>query len=378
MKKFFPLGVALLSFVACNPDTKDHSNLRLVETGEVLQLPLDNETPNISDGIQYVDGDVPLLFNLNWFKNSLQIYDLKAKAQVKEIIFDQEGPEGVMEVFSFFVHSLDSIFLFNQRSSQIAIADTSGRVHSKIKYMAPDNYSPAFVHNTYFLSNPVLMGDEMLVKTHFHGNPREMTSEELASKEVLYGINLKTGATKFHGLRYPSNYLDKGFKSYELSIAISPEKYVLSFYGDHKVYHSGDLDQPLVANEISSGFIQGEVPVFQFNAEGASYNDYFHGSPHYESIVYDPYRKLFLRFAMHGVEVGDDVRGNELRNHSGPFSIQVLDKDLNLITEKAFAKDTYHPFNFFLTPEGIYLSINHPKNPSNLEDELQFELICYE
>lgn len=101
-------------------------------------------------------------------------------------------------------------------------------------------------------------------------------------------------------------------------------------------------------------------------------------SPHYESLDIDPYRNVFIRFAFHEFEPDESIAINDMRNYSGPFSIQVFDSELNLISETAFEANQYHPFDYFITENGIYLSINHPLNHKNKEDEMNFELLKFE
>lgn len=364
-----------LIFSACDPSTSKNSSLQLIETGKILKLPLDNETSNISDGIHYFDGDSPLIFNLNWAKNSIQIYDLKTKSKIKELEFDYEGPQGVLDVFGIYVHNLDSIFLFNQLVGQISLTDTSRNVYQKIKYEAPEKYTPAFVHNTYFLSKPILIGDRMIVKTHFHGQISKTTNDDLKEKELMYSINLNSGKTQFLGLKYPENYLLQGTKLFEPSIVFHEGKFVISYFGDHRIYFTSDLDGPIQSKDVKSPYLEETLPNMPVGAEREVLRSYYHSSPHYETLEFDPFRKVFIRFALHAHTLDPSVPVNEYRNYSGPFSIQVLDENLNLISEKSFEKNKYHPFDFFIAKEGIYISLSHPLNPNNKEDEFAFELI---
>ena len=109
--------------------------------------------------------------------------------------------------------------------------------------------------------------------------------------------------------------------------------------------------------------------------DGLDFRKYSYYSPHYESLDYDPYREVFIRFAFHPFDQIEDVSPSDMRNHSGPFSIQVFDKDLNLMSETPFPANKYHPFDYFITPQGVYISTSHPLNPEIKEDEIKFELL---
>ncbi len=374
-------------FISCTPKNPEKLILELIESGEKLTLPLDSSTSNISDGLQFFQGENPLLFSLNWMENSIQIYDLTQKKKIKELKFDYEGPNGVLDIMGIYVHNLDSIFLFNQLVSQITLIDTTGKIKSKITYQAPDQYSPAFIHNAYFQSKPVLNGKKLVVKTHIYGQITSVTNDQLNEKELMYQIDLEmgksgvlgldSGKTEFPGMKYPKDYLLGGFKIFEPSIAYGAGKYVVSMFGDHRLFYTDSLGNPLKEVVAKSNYLNETIPLFPKDADGLAYRNYSFYSPHYETIDFDPYRQVFIRFAFHGFEQDPNVPVQEMRNHSGPFSIQVFDKDLNLVTEKFFDKNRYHPFDYFITKDGLYLSTNHPLNPQNKEDELAFELIQF-
>lgn len=367
-------GIVCLS---CNSDQKKNSNLELKVSGEFLTLPVDVNTSNISDGLYYF-ADKNLLFSLNWLENGIKIYDLNQKSLIKSLKFDFEGPNGVLDIMGFYVHNLDSIFLFNQLESQITVIDSSGKVNGKINYYAPDQYSPAFIHNAYFQSPPLLKGEKLLVKTHYYGSLRDMTQEILQTKELLYEIDLKTGITQFLDFKFPDDYMLDGMKLFEGSISHGAGKHVYSLFGDHRLFFVSDFGDPLLSKNGKSEFLPETLPTFPLQADGLVFRKHSYYSPHYESLDFDPYREVFIRFAFHAFEQDESVPVSDLRNHSGPFSIQVFDNDLNLISETAFEANQYHPYDYFIAENGIYLSFNHPLNPKNKEDLMNFELLKFE
>ena len=371
-------SIFILLILACSGKNQIPSSFQLAESGEIIRLPLDTATANISDGLQFFPGETPLLFNLNWMENSIQMYDLIQKKKIKELKFDYEGPNGVLDIMGIYVHNLDSIFLFNQLVGQITLIDTAGTIKSKITYETPEQYSPAFIHNGYFKSPPILNGKKLLVKTHIYGQITSVTNEQLNEKELMYEIDLETGKTEFLGIKYPKDYLIGGFKLFEPSIAYGAGKYVVSLFGDHRLFYTDPRANPLIETPAQSQYIQESIPLFPANADGLSYRTYSYYSPHYETIEFDPYRKVFIRFVFHRFEHDPLIPVQEMRNHSGPFSIQIFDNELKLVSEKFFEKNRYHPFDYFITSEGMYLSTNHPLNPQTKEDELAFELIKFD
>lgn len=389
MKHQIPSSFYFLIFIlfiyACTGKNQNSSSFQLAESGEIIRLPLDTTTSNISDGLQFFPGESPLLFNLNWVENSIQIYDLTQKKKIKELKFDYEGPNGVLDIMGIYVHNLDSIFLFNQLVNQLTLIDTAGTIKSKITYVAPDKYGPAFFSNSYFKSTPILKKKKLLVKSRLKGQITSMTNDQLNEKELMYLIDLEmgksgilgldSGKTEFLGIKYPKDYLLGGFKIFESSIAYGAGKHVVSMFGDHRLFYTDSLGTPLKEVAAKSNYLNEAIPLFPKDADGLAYRTYSYYSPHYETIEFDPYRNLFIRFAFHAMEYDPSVPVPEMRNHTGPFSIQIFDQNLKLVSEKFFDKNRYHPFDYFLTKDGLYLSTNHPLNPETKEDQLAFELI---
>ncbi|MHA7131076.1 DUF4221 family protein [Algoriphagus namhaensis] len=371
---FFLYVLPLFGFFSCQSPSEKPISLELQPTDFFLHLSVDDSTSNISDGLTY-HAESNLLFSLNWIQNSIQIYDLEEERKVKELRFDYEGPNGVLDIMGIYPHSLDSIFLFNQLESELTLIDTSGQIRGRLAYQSPDQYSPAFVHHAYFTSPPVLKGDKMIVKTHFYGNIQTMTQEQLEQKQLVYEIDLKSGATRFLDLKFPDDYMPNGLKLFEASIATGAGKHVYSLFGDHRLFYVEEWGDSLKWKEGKSAHLPASLPYLPMGADGLDFRKYSFYSPHYESMAYDPFRKLFIRFAFHEIEPDDSVPVSDWRNHSGPFSVQLFDENLDLVSEMAFPAGQYHPFSYFITEDGLYLSTNHPLNPANQEDRMSFRLI---
>ncbi|MEP0710750.1 MAG: DUF4221 family protein, partial [Algoriphagus sp.] len=218
-------------------------------------------------------------------------------------------------------------------------------------------------------------GNKLTVKTHYYGPLQNMTQEELLKKELVYEIDLETGITSFLDFKFPIDYMLGGLKLFEASIAHGASKHVYSLFGDHRLFYVSEFGDSLKWKDGKSNFVPQTLPLFPLQGDGLDFRKYSYYSPHYESLVYDPYREVFIRFVFHSFEQDESVPVSDMRNHSGPFSIQIFDIELNLKSETAFEANHYHPFDYFITKEGIYLSINHPLNPQNKEDQMTFELL---
>ncbi|MCR9013708.1 DUF4221 domain-containing protein [Aquiflexum gelatinilyticum] len=375
---FSPIFLLLfLSINSCNSveEKSQEKHFTLKSTGEFLSLPLDENTPNVSMGLQYSQG---FLFNANWGKNEIQVYDIEAGSMIKSLIFDKEGDQGVGQLFGFHVHSLDSIFLFSQLDAVLVLTDTSGLVKNRIRYQQPDLYSPAFVHNSYFLSPPIVKGDEIFVKTHFQGNYREVTAEQLSTYHLAYAVNMKTGSVRFLKHTYPFDYLSGGLKHFEPSMATDGEKVVYSLFGDHRLFFSFSFEEDLQAVSVASTHLDESLPLFPMQGERFDTQKYMQGSSRYESLIYDPFREVYYRFAFPTYTFESDEEIRSLRTEPREFVIMTLDKELKIIDDQYFEGRKYMPNNVFVGEKGLYISTSHPNNPENQEDKMVFEIFGLE
>ncbi len=346
----------------------------LSPSGEKIQLPLDDSTSNVSIGLEYFRGDKPLLFNANQNSNSLQIFNLESQSLEKELVFAREGDQSA-RLSHFHVHNLDSIFIFPEMSPFIILSDTSGKVKNRIRFQLPEGYPMIFVHNSYYVTPPHINHKELIVKVRTDRRITDFTQVKLDSVALFAAINLETGTTRMLQQRFPGDYLSNGYKQLEFSAVNLPDRSVVSFMGDHRVYQSTPESRAWKAKEAPSQFLDATMPTFAKDVDGRGFNTYFFAKSRYESLIFDPFRKVYYRFAYPTVAVETDDELRALRTSPREFVVMVLDEELNVLTERKFEAGTYLPSNFFVGEKGLYLSVSHPDNPNNREDLLAFELI---
>lgn len=378
-KLYFPslCFLFLTGLFACGTNKTDSDSVlktwELLPSGEKIQIELDSSTSNVSVAMEYFDGgESPLFFNVNWEKNSLQIYDVKAGKLKKELIYEPEGPNGVRVGF-FHVHNLDSIFIFPEWSKEMVLIDSSGEIKNRIKYELPESVSALFLHNTYYVSQPMIADGKLIAKTRGVKRPTEYTQTDLDEFPIFVSIDLRSGNVKPLPYRFPQDYLSQGKKMLEESIIAEPERVIISFLGDHSLYFSnGD---GMAKKEAASSFLEPKLPVLSDGADGREFAEYAYSKSRYGDLIKDPYRKVYYRFAYPTIEIETDEQLRALRESPGSFVVMVFDENLDLLTEKKFEAGKYMPTNSFVGEKGLYISINNPENPDNKEDLMSFELI---
>ena len=91
--------------------------------------------------------------------------------------------------------------------------------------------------------------------------------------------------------------------------------------------------------------------------------------------MYDPFREIYYRFVVIGNDPDSRVSPQKAISYSPHFSIILLDKNFKKIGEVTFENNSNYVFtNSFIGLKGLYISNNHPDNPTNEEDYLSFTL----
>jgi hypothetical protein len=144
---------------------------------------------------------------------------------------------------------------------------------------------------------------------------------------------------------------------------------VSSFSADHHVQVFQPEDDGFVNHLVKSRFFDTIEPMENPTLDNDW--DYTFTTPTYRAIIHDPYRKVYYRVAMHGLE----ERLEDSNYFDQEFSIIILDEAFNLLGEEIFPGKRYKPNQFFLTEEGLFLSDNNDNNPNLKEDELSFTLL---
>ncbi|MFC5625265.1 DUF4221 family protein [Algoriphagus winogradskyi] len=372
----FLLFGSLSLLVSCGSESDNITTPQeLVSDGQLVSLPIDSQTSNVSAGlVPFQDENNLWLFNVNHTNNEIQLYDLESKKMEKRMVFDVEGSEGVGFIQGIHVESLDSIFLFDFPSKNLHLVDTSGAVLFKIKYEPPVGHSPAFIHNAHFITDPILSGNQLLVKTRPEVELAKVKREDLIDKKLTYSIDLKSGAARLSAMRYPEDYLSEGVKQLDFSMARAGDKLVYSFISDHKLYVSDLKGNPKDTVQAKSQFLTAGFETLSDVTNRIATQKFLYASDRYERLLYDEYRGVFYRFVFPKIEVQNIEEINQLRRFPRKFSVMILDKDLNVLGETLMPDNTYFPANSFVSKDGLLISISHPDNPANEEDLMSFEV----
>lgn len=366
---YFIIVIILLSFTSCH---KEESKYILKETGNRLLFPIDNQTKNSPKTLfVYADkGNKQYLTFQNPNRNEILFYDLSSCNLEFKTSYDIEGMNGVGNIWGYYIHNLDSIFVTSRDLPEIYLTNHEGKLLKTFSYENTEEGSTLSTYcSTSFLSMPGI-----LKENRFFIMPS--CNRHITPNPICATINLGTAKVNALPLTYPAfpgtdNELKKAGIELYVSRCFNTKGFVYSFYFDEDLYVTDIEHQTFRKIKTpSSNFEHVTVPDDYGNT---TFKDMCEIS-NYGNILYDKYRDVYYRIAYPKTNITNDIRPLELMDFGRKnFSIIILDKDFNILGETLFPDFTYNSTLMFITEDGLYISDSHYLNPKFSDDELSFK-----
>ncbi len=352
----------------------------LEPAGKLLEIPIGSQTKNFIYYSQYVliDG-INYLGILNYERNKIEIYNLDSGTLTREIQFFHEGPKAFGRVSNFFIETLDSLFVDCDSKMSVGIADGRGGILKEISYRE-DTYGRKFFPTPPWIgSRPYKIGNTIYyLQSYMSEDSNGILSEEKRKETFLnVMLNTETGVCFTPPLIYPDEMVGR-------EVWRSPNVMRTINGNGLFVYHFSNLPYLFLSNDLKS--FRKKVPVesnyrlklnevsykYRYDMTGALMNTITHDM--IRDIFYDKYRDCYYLFYMKRNENPDTGNNLFLKLQYPDCFILILDKDLKHMGE-VFLPDNTYSFQFsFITPEGLYISEDHPNNPDFDEDFMRFRL----
>lgn len=353
-----------LLFLSCNFDkNEDHLNLMELEHLETLYFPLDSMTIRYKLRMGYIE-DLNLLYVHNENPSKIDFYDFDNQKHKETVVFTKSGLLKSRQKTMVHVVSPDSIFVFDQVTSNLTLyLDKGEKVSYEIKVLDSDNENFGIMPWCYFYRT---YSNDFLFGVTIRG---ESVKKALASPILAFSENTKEKT--FYGT-WPDSYAKDNQMSFAgpsfleiedqlfLSMSFSDELQVLSSRGEliKTILASSELMHPYRSmNKKSSTF-----------EESARYQL---TNSKYRNLLYDKSSGYLIREGSIGSNIPDNVSplsGEKFPSRNDDdiyFVLVVIDPEKGKIGEiqrPAIGNDA------FSTEDGIFIQ-DRLTDPSN-EDVL--------
>ncbi len=303
------------------------------------------------------------IYALNKLNNSIDLYSIKGDL-IKRIKLEKEGPNGVGIASNFFVKSPDSIFVLATFQYSVSLINANGKLQRKYSYLFNDTGKERLGNGLISYGNDA---NQMMVKDNFlyagaspFDDPTLRRYYNKANASLV--LNMLSGKADFLTTlpekwlkTYDEGYALTGIQT-ELSQTYNTEKgkCVISYNVDESIYEVDMNTKNTKSYQANSCFF-GEIPWYKKSkAVQHDVNDEFNyvtSQPHYSSIYYDKYRKMYLRFA-----------GTPNKNKKSEYddkvwfiySVIILNENFEKVGETKL-DENYQSSNLFVTEKGIYI-----------------------
>lgn len=383
--------VLLISVLACSE--KDGYSGKKTFDGSftnVGQLKL--EIDSISDfnftEFQVINEEgMELLLVMNRVNFSFDFYDLETGEKVKriDIVKDEKFP--IRALYGFFYHNSDSIFLFDQMQlNGISLLNGNGEVITqfspqKVDRTSPQEWMKSLVNHYSRANNMTIYEHGNLYFSDMSLNGFLNSDEDMKAFRPAVRVDLVTNeVSRIDQITVPDFYHGKVWP-------IGLGNYSRIRQGNLWIYSWSALDSLLIFdndwNQLKSVYAKSEfAKPLKYSAVSGSPNDIeireIVTQTTYYSIIYDAYREVYYRFVTIGREMDDSDLVDQFPQVKNDFSIIVLDKDFNFLTEKRFPGKIHKPYNSFVGKNGLYLSRTNSFYEGLNEDEVVLDIYRFD
>ncbi len=332
-----------------------------------LIIDIDTLTSFTSNYLAYYEDKTSqkqLLAYLNNTNNEIQFYDIKAKKLEFRVAFDEKS--NISQLDGFHIISLDSILVASEAKIYFHLSNRKGQSLKTYKAEPKDGlYSFSTIENFTRLG---LLSDKRFV---YHRAPYYPPRKKgFWSFPITFAKHLETGKLdtlfKYEGTRADDEFTG-GFLPYSFE-QNEKEEFVYSFFMDNYIYLT-NFQQKSKAYYAGSKYFENIPSMASVPNDTKKEKIFFRENFSYRQIIYDKFRKVYYRFVLHPTKPDEPDY-----LHGKPFSVIILDEKLAIIGETKVFKEKMYYSNYFVAPEGLYISQNHIENPEVNEDKLNFRL----
>lgn len=371
-KFYFNVFIILLLF-SCNYNSAKISNsedkFSLILKSN-LKLDLDSLTGFYSPYLDYKKkADTQTLSLLNPLINRIQSYDISTGEQINNINYDLVGPHSVGENPSgFFILNKDSIIIYDNWQGNLSLINSKKEIINKFN-VNPNGLNNGFAFPQASTVSPIIVHGQ---KIYMAGLLLPWKGIEINEKQFLV-FDMSKNKLEYK-LKRPNLYNESNwgnrlmfFMSYTFDK--KNERFIFSFNNDKNLIITSLDFKILDRFETPSLYFDEIEPYdedFNYDWNEATLEEYNYQTPRYWKVLYDEYRDLIYRFALHPYPKSEFKAGVRRMK----VSILII-KNKNVVGEFDLDLNKYDSRMIFVSEEGLNIA-NKSKFEKN-EDYLTFD-----
>lgn len=386
---YFFICAILFVFTNCTPKAETES---CVENHKTSKASIIKEINIDVTGKQYNHefSQTAYFDSTDWYigldlsRNCLDIFDLSQQNYYKSLRFKNDGSAGSIEVTDFYFHTKDSIILFSE-NSKIQITDFENQLVNewslrteKIVDWAKEELTVGFessVARIYF--------DPKYKKLYIPSvAPVYYSDDNYFQAPTIVSFSLIKGDFEDIGNFVPDDISNRkvtpnSYSDWYNIVTVDEDQNLIVSYCESNFYTKGQLS---LDNNVSLICRKSAILAFE-NEFGGTISDFNHQMKYtiesglYRLSFYHPAYNYFITSVRHNQEF-KNPSGLLNTTFSAPFSILVLDKSYELLTELLIPKGKYSFNKVYPHSEGVLVMKENPNDENNEEDILEFSVFA--
>ena len=353
------LSVALLS---CQHNAKKttSSKMSIVKTEKTITIPIDANSKLYSNDIHYYSNnasDEYISISNRTIPNQLEIYIYNIKTQK----FDRKicintTKYNMGRIVSHGFLDKNDIILTSTNKIMYRV-DSTGNVTHVYDF---NKYTETYITHSFFSSNPYMPA---IINNGKLYCVQEYTGIEDGTKQpIAVTVDTATNNINLSSLAFPTFFEDDNkFHDYVYSRIFDGKNFVYSFFAQSDIYVTSDYKTftkyPAPSKLLKNFKDKGRSK----NVDMEEHQKQYLAKAEFGSIVYDQKNDVYYRFCFQQLDKKKINTQYYFENLlcKGDFSIQIINKDFQVVGETMFKAGKYAPKIFFVNDDGLWLSENN-------------------
>lgn len=378
-----------LLFVACSSNRAEPvecNNVNAIVTPKLvksIKIPVDT--------IQYkhyyksvFNGEEDLYLGLDKGRNAIDVFNISKETYMHSIHLPNDGSPGSIQISDFYIHNLDTIFLFDVQAYKLFLVDIYGVVKQQKLLRNKELYE---LHNSkkiYGIESWIarMYYDKYTKTILFSTDPYILAGNTgFFEQKFILPYSLKDSVFKqLVGINPPSFTLDFQTPSndigcYHIVNSFADSTLLISYLQSHSKQIFNWIKDSVAANICTkSNYLALEFKKYEDELSDTKKSYHYqiqNGS--YDVAFYHPFEKNYYFIATHNQPL-KNLEGKLNDGMSLNWSVIKFDSNFNEVGEAKFPPKIYVPYDVFPCKEGILISKENDLNPNDDENYLEFDI----